>query len=324
VTRNIAILLTSVVFLGSAKSDLAAQPARGGPATTKKAASAKYIRLLRDEDKQPTALQTANVRFTSPKGADGVTVDLIGVVHIGDRDYYKKLNNQFEQYDVVLFELVAPPNTVIPKGGKRDSTNPLAFLQTAMKSVLGLESQTEQIDYTRKNFVHADLSFEQMAEAIRKRGDTGLTLTLSIAADLLRQQNLQELKKQDAKPGAKAEPEIDLLSMLLDPDGGVKLKRVLAEQLAGTTSGDSGLGKTIDTILISDRNAAAIGALQKELAKGTKKIAIFYGAAHMPDFERRLRDDFGLRPQSPQWLDAWDLRARPRGGLEELLKQLMP
>jgi hypothetical protein len=318
------LLLASVLFLGSAKSDLAAQPVREGPATTKKTTTTKYIRLLRDEEKEPAALQTATVRFIPTAGAGGVIVDLVGVVHIGDRDYYKKLNKQLEQYDVVLYELVAPPNTVIPKGGKRDSNHPLAIVQTAMKAVLGLESQTERIDYTRKNFVHADLSPEQMAEAIRKRGDTGLTLTLSIAADLLRQQNLQEMNKRDAKRGSKAEPEIDLLSMFLDPDGAVKLKRVLAEQLAGTESGDSGLGPTINTILISDRNAAAIGALQKQLAKGTKKIAIFYGAAHMPDFERRLRDDFGLRPQSPNWLNAWDLRSRPRGGLEELLKQLLP
>src|SRR5205814_2029930 len=112
---------------------------------------------------------------------------------------------------------------------------------------------------------------------------------------------LQEMKKKDVKGNAKAEPEVDLLSMLLDPEGAVKLKRVLAEQLAGAASGETGLGPTINTILINDRNAAAIGFLQKELAKGTKKIAIFYGAAHMPDFERRLRDDFDLRPQTPQW-----------------------
>lgn len=322
-TYKIALFLAPMMFLASGKTVFAGQPKNEEP-VAKKAATSKYIRLLRDEEKEPVALQTASIRFTSPKGKGGVVVDLVGVVHIGDRDYYKKLNKQFQQYDVVLFELVAPPGTVIPKGGKRDSNNPLAFVQAAMKSVLGLESQTEQIDYTRKNFVHADLSFEEMAEAIRKRGDTGLTLTLSIVADLLREQNLQEMKKQDAKPKAKAqpEPEPDILSLLLDPEGAVKMKRMLATQLAA--SGESGLGPTINTILVSDRNEAAIKVLQKELAKGTKKIAIFYGAAHMPDFERRLRDDFGLSPQSPQWLDAWDLRTQKRGGLEGLLKQILP
>jgi hypothetical protein len=46
---------------------------------------------------------------------------------------------------------------------------------------------------------------------------------------------------------------------------------------------------------------------QKELAKGKKKIAIFYGAGHMPDFEKRLRLDFGMEKKSVQWLEAWDL-----------------
>jgi hypothetical protein len=320
--RKITFLLTSVLFLGSTRSVLA-QPTNEGPAANQKPPTAKYVRLLRDEDKEPVALQTATVRFTSPAEGKGVTVDLVGVVHIGDREYYKKLNKQLQQYDVVLYELVAPPNTVIPKGGKRDSNNPLTLIQTAMKAVLGLESQTEQIDYTSKNFVHADLSPEQIAEVIRKRGDTGLTLTLSIAADLLREQNLQEMKKRDAKRVAKAEPELDFLATLLDPDGAVKLKRLMAEQLAGSANGETGLGPTINTILISDRNAAAIGVLQKQLARGSKKIAIFYGAAHMPDFERRLRDDFGLRPQAPHWLDAWELRSRPRGGLDGLLKELL-
>lgn len=323
-TRTLTLLLAPVLFLGPARPGLAAGPGPERPAAAKKVTTARYLRLLRDDDRQPVALQTATVRFAPAAGAGGVMVDLVGVVHIGDREYYRALDRQLGQYDAVLFELVAPPNTVIPKGGKRDSNGPLAIVQTALKAVLGLELQTERIDYTRKNFVHADLSPEQMAEAIRKRGDTPLTLALSVAADLLRQENLREMEGRDARRGAEAGPEIDFLSVLLDPDGAVKLKRALAEQLAGAGAGDSGLGPTIDTILISDRNAAAMAALQKELAKGTRKIAIFYGAAHMPDFERRLRDDFGLRPQGPRWLDAWDLRSRPRGGLEGLLKELLP
>ena len=61
-----------------------------------------------------------------------------------------------------------------------------------MTIVLDLDSQIEHIDYSKKNFVHADLSPAEMMEAIKKRGDDGLTLALSIAADVLRQQNLVE------------------------------------------------------------------------------------------------------------------------------------
>lgn len=285
----------------------------------KKAPPSKFIRIVRDADKQATALETASVRYVSASGEGKLTVDLVSVVHVGDRDYYQKLNKQFEQYDVLLYELVAPPGTRIPKGGKRNSDNPVALLQQMMKVMLGLEHQVEQIDYTKKNFVHADMSPDQMAEAIKNRGDNAFTLTLSIAADLMRQQNVLERKRQD---NAHPDADIDPLALLIDPEGGLKLKRAMAQQLADMGSDAGGLGKTLSTILVADRNEAALKVFQKELANGKKKIGIFYGAAHMPDFEKRLRDDFGLKRESETWLKAWDLQKQRSNGLEDLLKLL--
>jgi hypothetical protein len=270
----------------------------------KKTTAPQFLRLQRDEKKQPLALETSIVRYVPASGEGGLTVDLVAAVHIGDRDYYKKLNKQFQQYDVVLYELVAAPGTQIPKGGKRD-LDPLGLIMQVVKSVLELELQTERIDYTKKNFVHADLSPNQMAEAIRKRGDDCLTLFLGVTADMLRQQNLREANKP--KSPDRNEEDFDILSLLLDPEGPVKIKRMLAQQFEDLQSPTSGLGQTLSTILVADRNEAALKVFQKELAKGKKKIAIFYGAAHMPDFDKRLRTDFGLKPKSEQWLTAWDL-----------------
>jgi hypothetical protein len=296
---------------------LADEPPASPKATPKKPVPGKFIRIKKDAKGEPVALQTAIARYVPASSEGGLTVDLVSVVHIGDEGYYEKLNDQLDQYDVVLYELVAPPGTRFPKGGRRDSDNPLAMLQHLATTVLDLESQVEQIDYTRKNFVHADLSPEQMAEAVRKRGDTGVTLFLSIAADLLRQQNLQEMERQ--KDPGREEPDIDVLELLLDPNSAVKLKRLLAQQLAALESPAGGLGNTLNTILISDRNEAAMRVFQKELARGRKKVAIFFGAGHMPDFERRLREDFGLKRAGEQWLTAWDMKLR-RSGLGELLK----
>ncbi|MGH7128138.1 MAG: hypothetical protein ACREIV_06195, partial [Planctomycetaceae bacterium] len=69
----------------------------------------------------------------------------------------------------------------------------------------------------------------------------------------------------------------------------------------------TGLGPTLATLLIDDRNAACMKVFQKELAGGKTKIAIFYGAAHMPDFERRLEEEFGLKRAGADWLTAWNL-----------------
>ena len=74
----------------------------------KAAAESKFIRLTRDADKKPVSMQTAVVRYVPVNGSQpGVSVDLIGAVHIGDKDYYDALNKLFESYDVVLYELVS-------------------------------------------------------------------------------------------------------------------------------------------------------------------------------------------------------------------------
>jgi hypothetical protein len=312
-------LLVTVCWLTSC-AFLAAQPPAATKAPEKKAGPAAYVRLQKDGNGQPTALETATVRFIAPAGQNELIVDLVGVVHVADKDYYDRLNRALEEYDVVLYELVAPPGTRIPKGGKRDSDNPVAMIQRIMKSVLNLELQTEQIDYTRKHFVHADLSPEQMAEAVKERGDDGLTIALGIAADMLRQKNLQE--RNSAKNPPPAVPDLDLGELLTDPDGPAKLKRVLAQQMAQLEDPTGGLGQTLNMILVSDRNKACLKVFQKELAKGRKKIAIFYGAAHMPDFEKRLGDEFGLKRTKEEWQTAWDLK-KQGSALEGLLKELL-
>src|SRR5262249_15762029 len=161
-------------------------------------------------------------------------------VHIGERAYYKKLNKIFEQYDVLLYELVGPQGATPVKGKRSD--NPLAWVQRLMTLVLDLDSQLEHIDYAKKNFVHADLSPGQMGEAIKKRGGDGLTLALSIVADMLRQQNLLD---REAKKNPGKTPEFpDLVSLLDDPTAISKIKRVLAAQFDHLDGPGGGIGPT--------------------------------------------------------------------------------
>jgi hypothetical protein len=288
------------------------------PAVPKIPAS-KFLRITQDAKGQPLALETAVVRYQSGSGDKEMTVDLVSVVHFGEREYYDRLNIRFEDYDAVLYELVAPKGTRVPKGGRRATDNPLLLVQKIGTLLLDLELQTERIDYTPKNFIHADLSPNEIAEAIRKRGDDNLTLFLKIAADLISQQNRQAMKAAKQRV---EDANIDFLSLFTEPTGASKLKRLLAEQLAALESPEGSLGATINTILIRDRNRAAMDVLHKELNNGKKKIAIFYGAGHMPDFERRLRADYGLRPTNTRWLTAWDLRLRERS-VEDLLWRLL-
>ena len=310
--HGLLAVFTCLTFLSPA----AAGAPKAGAQAPQRVAATKVLRI-RSENDAPVALETAVVRYRPRSGEADLTVDLIAVVHIGERSYYQKLNRQFEDYDALLYELVAPEGVRPGKKGRSD--NPLGLLTKVASLFLDLHLQLDHIDYTRKNFVHADLSPDGMAAAIKKRGDDGLTLALGVTADLLRQQNL--LAQRGAQPGAGADLP-DLQSLLSDPAGPAKIKRLMARQFEQMDDPNGPLGRTLGTILVDDRNQAAMKVLGKEIAKGKKKLGIFYGAAHMPDFDKRLRDEFDLVPASTQWLTAWDLELRERRP-EELLLRLL-
>lgn len=284
--------------------------------------TSEFLRIRRDAEGNPVALQTAIVRYRNKKKT--VLVDLIGAVHIGEAKYYKQLNHQFDQYESLLYELVAPQGTRVPRNPKSGarSTNPISLLQSSAQSMLGLASQLEQIDYQKKHFVHADLSPAELKEKMAERGDNALTLGLSAMADMIRQQNLAQKRSAEQGTDAAASPE-SLLELMGDP---LRMKQVMAEQFASTESLEHGLGPKLNQLIVTDRNAAAMKVLQREILDGKAKIGLFYGAAHMPDFEKRLMKDLGLEPGEHVWVDAWDLTqssAKTGGGAGSMLMKLL-
>jgi len=44
--------------------------------------------------------------------------------------------------------------------------------------------------------------------------------------------------------------------------------------------------------------------------EGKKSVAVFYGAGHLPDMEKRLAADFGLKREGEKWLTAWSLEKK--------------
>ena len=59
--------------------------------------------------------------------------------------------------------------------------------------------------------------------------------------------------------------------------------------------------------IITERNKKAFEVLSREIAKGRKKMAVFYGAGHLPDMQRRLEQDFGMQRKGTEWISAWSL-----------------
>jgi hypothetical protein len=266
----------------------------------------EFIRIQRNENRDPVALQTAIAKYVPAGGEKSVEIDLVAVVHIGEKAYYERLNKEFGKYDAVLYELVAPEGKKPPKASEEKSDNPVAMLQQGMKLFLRLEHQLEVVDYRKANFIHADLSPEGMKKAMKERGDDQTTIVLGVIADFLRKKNLD---------GDKPEPQAPDISLadLLNPK---KFKRMMAQQFEDA-GGDVSLGGTINKLLVEDRNKACIKVLQQQLTGGKKKIAIFYGAAHMSDFDKRLKEDFAMKRTESEWITAWNLAD---DGREELKK----
>lgn len=245
---------------------------------------------------QKTARQAAR------PGKGEVTIDLISAVHIGDEAYYARLNDRFDKYDVVLYELVAPKGQ--RPAQRRNPNNPLAFLQLGAGELLELEHQLEGVDYKKENFVHADMSPADIQKSMNKRGESVLKIVLrALAADAPPQQ------QQDLKDMPK---DLDgFMKMMLSPDRAVRLKRMMASQFENIDDQMAVLFPQGSTI-IEERNKVALKVLKEQITSGKKKIAIFYGAGHMKDMAARLKKDFRAKQYENEWITAWDLRKGKR------------
>jgi hypothetical protein len=256
-----------------------------------------FIRIENDSKDRPNAIQLAVVRFGPESGKASPVVDLVSAVHIGEAEYYKKLNRRFTDYDSVLFELVTDsPEERLSANGKTDRSNPVSAIQGGMQDLLELEFQLDRIDYSPKNFVHADMSPDEFARSMEEKKDSMLAVFLRMIGSGL---------SQGGSSG-----DTQLFTALFAPDRAYALRRAFAKQFVNLRKLSRAIDGPRGSTLLSHRNAKALEVLREEIDDGKTKLAIFYGAAHMPDMARRLKSQFGLKPQSVEWITAWRLQKK--------------
>lgn len=296
------LLPVVVPFLFSSPQYVKAQEKTVAPAENKeksKEEELKFLRVFR-ENKKPVALQTAIAKYKLKTAAQPVVeVDLVGAVHIGEGAYYEELNRRFATYDAVLYELVADPETRIPeKGGEGQIANPIGAMQYGMKEMLKLDFQLEGIDYRKKNFVHADMTPKEMSDSMRERGDGLMTLMMRAMGSGMAQQ-----------AAGQSTGELDMLTAMFSKNRPLALRRAMAKNFESMEIQMAGLAdKDGKSTLITERNAKAFVVLDKELAKGTKRVAIFYGAGHLPDMHERLLKNYQATFEGIEWINAWNLK----------------
>jgi hypothetical protein len=264
------------------------------------ASAGEFIRV--DEDDSAARLQTAVTRYD--RGDE--SVELIGAVHIADKAYYQALTARFPNYDALLFEMIGGEKFANHQAPAADAdANDLSGLHKIYAMVatfLNLTGQTENIDYTTKNFVHADLT---QAEFVRMQADRNESL-IGFA---------MKAGKLDADAPNQPDPAKLLRAMLSGSSNGVKLEIVHTlgrgdDQIAAFAG---------ESVIITDRNQRCVDVVQKELAAGHKHLGVFYGAAHFPDLEKRLLE-LGFKRTNQEWLTAWDI-PKPEATPEVELKK---
>lgn len=265
----------------------------------------EWVRVKKDDRGRPLAMQVAIVRYRPAAPRDGVApvvVDLVGAVHVGDADYYAELNKRFEAYDSLLYELVAPQGTIIEPGTKASNRHALGALQNGMKNMLELEHQLELVDYTKDNFVHADMSPDEFFDSMDNRGESFVQMYFRMVG--------QSIAQQSTMAANGATPDIDMMKALFARDRARQLKIAMAGQLAEMESLLTAFGGEEGSTLITERNKAALKVLREQLDAGKKNVGIFYGAGHLADMDDRLQEEFQLEPVEVIWLNAWNLAAK--------------
>jgi hypothetical protein len=260
-----------------------------------------HLRFVEEADGS-ARLETVVVKMRGP--AD-VHVDLVGAVHVADAAYFAALNERFRTYDAVLYELVGRPEPGKPLGNRAVANDPrlgwIGTLQQKMKEALRLEGQLESIDYSAPNFVHADMDLEAFQRIQGEKQETFLALWLKAMA-------AQQASTQ-SRPEGDLAGVLTLLRILMQRDSADELKRLIGREFDQVETVMSGLEAGGGTVIIGERNRVALEVLERELKAGKKKLAIFYGAGHFPDLQRRM-EAMGFHRAGEEWLAAWSLPAR--------------
>ena len=256
----------------------------------------KFIRVAEDDQDRPLALQVAIASYVPRTGAAGTRVDLVSAIHIGDSGYYEELNDRFRSYDALLYELIAPKDVVISRQDS-ERNGVISNTQIMMKNMLELSFQLDEIDYGASNFVHADLTPTELLKSMDERGESLYVYFWRLFYASIDQYAKDPLGLKDMR----------MLSAMLSADSDNAFKIMLAYEMTDMDALREILGEDADSAVIGARNQRAIDVLKTQLDGGAKRVAVFYGIAHMPDMEQRLINQLDLIYLDTTWIDAWRL-----------------
>ncbi len=269
-----------------------------------------YLRIAQP-DTNRLELQVA-VREFVPRDRSQPVVWLTGVSHIGDSNYYARLQQHLNSQDLVLYEGVTDraaraQHRKSPAAASQSAEADVSSLQGNMATALGLVFQLGSIDYDRPNFRNSDLSIEELQQLIASETATRKAPSKTESEF----QKLMELMQGDSVLGWIMNAAFRMIGS--SPKLQALAKLMMIETLGrfeGNMAEYEGLPpewQRLIQILIEKRNDTVLHDLRQEFGKKSRSIAIFYGAAHMDNFERRLKSEMNYRVGKMLWFPAFSV-----------------
>jgi hypothetical protein len=269
-------------------------------------------------------LQLALRQFVPVRGI-GPAIWLVGVSHLGDSNYYAAIQAKLDAQSLVLFEGVsARPGAGDEQGRRALETQPpdsarrnspdRSSLQSSLATALGLCFQLQAIDYDRPNFRNCDLSVNELREIIAEQppdsNGPGAGPGFESLLQMMEGSSFFDSVLQFSFRFLSNNPKLQALARLA-------LIEAIGE-IQGDPSQLKGLDKgmrQLFELLVARRNQKVLHDLKVEIRNVGPRgsLAVFYGTAHMPDFERRLRTELGYRPGAEVWLSAFSVDLKKSG-----------
>ena len=171
-------------------------------------------------------------------------------------------------------------------------------MQAELANALGLAFQLEAVDYGADNWVCSDMTFDQLEHELAKRGANAGPLNAALGdagfPAMLAKGMLRLIKLADA---------------FLDGAITDMIKVVMIEMLGDEATVQNSLDQfdpVFAEVILDERNQVVIDDLAAILEEGTdaETIAIFYGAAHIPDMADRLADQLDYHATEDTWYTA--------------------
>lgn len=267
------------------------------------------------------ALELSVVSFAHEEG-HAAKVDFVSCIHAGDEEFYKTLNERLAQYGTVFYELVATPEQI--EKLKKSEAHLRDFYSASTKNTKGISlvelagaiRQESIMSLAGKRYVHADLTQDELAEALKAKdgADVEKFLASSVVDHSDKEIRLALVKHLSAKWPSRA----TLAEAIMTNDLFTEVRRFYCSEILRRIT-ITGLTEEQSELLMDARESRAMDAIMPYIRNVLNPpCAILFGAIHGPAFARKLFAQCGLTPISSNWFRAWNLADSHRASERQL------